>query len=65
VSGKLEDGTLAIGTSRDDTNIGWIIDGDNDAGSEDNFFPNGSMLEQMPWNLNILIEWGGTRSSQY
>jgi hypothetical protein len=46
VSGKLEDGTLAIGTSRDDTDVGWIIDGNNDASCEDDFLPMGSMLER-------------------
>ena len=46
VSGKLEDGTLAIGTSRDDTNVCWIVDGNDDAGCKDDFLPSGSMLER-------------------
>jgi hypothetical protein len=48
MSGKLEDSTLAIRTSRDDTNVGWIVNGNNDASCQNDFFPIGSMLEQMP-----------------
>ena len=40
VSGKLQDGALTVGTGRDNANVGGVLDGDNDAGSEDNLLPN-------------------------
>lgn len=40
VSGELEDGALTVGTSRDDTDVGRVVDGSDDAGSEDNLLPN-------------------------
>lgn len=39
VSGELEDSTLTVGTGRDDANVGRVIDGDNDTGSEDDLLP--------------------------
>jgi hypothetical protein len=39
VSGELENGTLTVGTGRDDTNVGRVVDGSDDAGSEDNLLP--------------------------
>ena len=39
VSGELEDGTLAIGTSGDNANIGWIVDSHNDTGGKNDFLP--------------------------
>jgi len=39
VGGKLEDSTLAIGTGGDDANVGWVVNGDDDTGCEDDFFP--------------------------
>jgi len=39
VSGELEDSTLAVGAGRDDGNIGWVVNGDNDASCEDDFLP--------------------------
>jgi hypothetical protein len=39
VSSELEDSTLAVGTGRDDANVGGVVDADNDTGSEDNLLP--------------------------
>ena len=39
VCGKLEDSTLAIWTGGDDGDVGWVVDGDEHAGSEDNLLP--------------------------
>lgn len=39
VSGELEDGTLAVGTSGNHTNVGWVVNGCDDAGSKDDFLP--------------------------
>lgn len=39
VRGELEDGALAVGTGRDDANVGRVVNTDNDAGGEDNLLP--------------------------
>lgn len=39
VAGELEDGTLTVGTGRDDANVGGVLDGGDDTGSEDNLLP--------------------------
>lgn len=39
VRGELEDGALAVRTSRDDADIGGIIDCDDDAGGENDLLP--------------------------
>ena len=39
VGSELEDGTLTVGTGRDDANVGRVLNGDDDTGSEDNLLP--------------------------
>jgi hypothetical protein len=39
VCGKLEHGTLTVRTSRDDTDVGWVVNCGDDASCEDNFLP--------------------------
>ena len=39
VVSELEDSTLAIGTSRDHTDVGGVVDGSDDTGSQDNLLP--------------------------
>lgn len=39
VVGKLQDSTLTVGTSRDDTDVGWVVDSCDDAGREDDLLP--------------------------
>ena len=39
VCGELQDSTLAVGTGGDDTDVGRVVDGCDDAGSEDDFLP--------------------------
>ena len=39
VGSELEDSALAVGTGRDDANVGRVVNGDDDAGSEDNILP--------------------------
>ena len=40
VGGKLQDSTLTVGTGRDDTDIGGVVDGSNDTGSQNDLLPN-------------------------
>jgi len=39
VCGEFEDGALTVGTGGDDANVGRVIDGSNDARSEDYLLP--------------------------
>jgi hypothetical protein len=39
VGGELEDGTLTVGTGRDDTDIGGVVDGSDDTGSQNDLLP--------------------------
>lgn len=39
VSGELEDSTLTIGTSGDDANVGRVVDGGDDTGSQNDLLP--------------------------
>lgn len=46
VGGELEDGTLTVGTGRDDANVSWVVDGGDDAGGEDNLLPGGAKSQR-------------------
>lgn len=39
VGGELEDSTLAVGTSGDDTDVGRVVNGSDDTGGQDNLLP--------------------------
>lgn len=39
VSGELQDSALAVGTGRDNTDVGRVVDCRDDAGSKDDFLP--------------------------
>jgi len=39
VSSVLENGTLTIWTGRDDTDIGWVVDGNDDTSCENDLLP--------------------------
>lgn len=39
VGGELQDSTLAVGTSGDDTDIGGVVDGGDDTGGQDDLLP--------------------------
>jgi hypothetical protein len=39
VGSELEDGTLTVWTSRNDTDIGWVVYGCDNSGSENDLFP--------------------------
>lgn len=39
VGGELEDGTLSVGTGGDNTDIGGVVDGGDDAGSQNDLLP--------------------------
>lgn len=39
VGGKLEDSALTVGTSRDDTDVGWVVDRGDDASCKNNLLP--------------------------
>lgn len=47
VLSKLEDGTLAIGTSRDGDNVVGILDGGNHTGGKDDLFPDFSDVDDV------------------
>jgi len=57
VGSKLEDGTLAIGTSRDDANVGRVIDGNDYASCENDFLPVDSLLVRTEEQPNIGSEY--------
>lgn len=48
VSGELQHGTLTVGTGRDHTDIGRVVDSGDDAGCEDDLLP------------GTVLEWKGT-----
>ena len=39
VGGELENGSLTIGTRRDNADVGWVVDCGDDAGCEDDLLP--------------------------
>lgn len=39
VGGELEDGTLSVGTGRNDTNVGGVVNGSDDTGGQDDLLP--------------------------
>lgn len=39
VGGKLQDSALTVGASRDDTDIGWVVDSCDDPGCKNDFLP--------------------------
>lgn len=39
VGGELKDSTLTVGTSGDDTDVGRVVNGSDDTGSQDNLLP--------------------------
>lgn len=39
VSGKLEDSALTVGTSRDNTDVGWVVNCGDDASCKNNLLP--------------------------
>lgn len=41
VGGELEDGTLTVGTGRDNADIARVVNGSDDAGSQDDLLPTG------------------------
>lgn len=47
VGGVFEDGTVAVGTSRDDTDIVGVLDSGNDTGGENEFFPGLSNVKEV------------------
>jgi len=44
VGGKFEDGALAVGAGGDDGDVGGVVDGDEDAGCEDDLLPVNAVL---------------------
>jgi hypothetical protein len=47
VGGELEDGTLTVGTGRDDTDVGGVVNGSDDTGGQDNLLPMSALLVNM------------------
>lgn len=54
VGSELEDGTLSVGTGRDDTDIGGVVDGGDDAGGQDNLLPVKTVVLAIVRNLVFL-----------
>lgn len=54
VGGELEDGTVAEGAARDDTDVSGVLDGSEDAGSEDELLPGLADVDQVDtwWGEN-------------
>jgi len=48
VCGELQDSALTVGTSRDNTDIGWVVDGCDNTGSKDNLLPVVKISELQP-----------------
>lgn len=48
VGSELENGTLTIGTGGDDTNVGRVVNGDDDTSSKDNLLPENKQLDTFP-----------------
>lgn len=44
VGGELQDSTLTVRTSGDNTDVSWVVDGCDDTGSEDDLLPTKSIL---------------------
>jgi hypothetical protein len=49
VCGELQDSALAVGTSRDDTNVGWVVNSCDDAGCKDDLLPVGNYVSMQPF----------------
>jgi hypothetical protein len=47
VCGKLQDSALAVGTSRDHANVGWVVDSCDDAGCENDLLPVNYVRKQL------------------
>ena len=56
VSGELQDSTLTVRTSRDDTDISGVVDSCDDSGSEDDLLPKWWGIVRMK-SLDELLEW--------
>ena len=56
VRGELEDSTLTIGTSRDHTDVGRVVNGSDDTGGQDNLLPTSSR------HISILLFFPVSRS---
>ena len=51
MGGELEDGTLTVGTGRDDTDVGGVVNGSDDTGGQDNLLPVGKLLAGVCWYM--------------
>lgn len=54
VGGELQDGTLTVGTGRDDADVGGVVNGGDDTGGQDNLLPlEESALNSLDISLGI------------
>lgn len=58
VGGELEDGTLTVGTGRDDTDIGGVVNGGDDAGGQNNLLPGGFKCQRNSTRRNWRFSQG-------
>lgn len=56
VGRELEDGTLTVGTGRDNTDIGGVVDGGDDAGGQDNLLPVKTVVLAIVRKLVVFFE---------
>lgn len=64
VGGELQDGTLSVGTGRNDTDIGGVVDGGDNAGSQNDLLPVCLSDQQFPCLQLISFVCGLSQSSR-
>jgi hypothetical protein len=57
VCSKFEDSALAVGTSGDDTDVGWVVDCGDNAGCEDDFLPVARRKGQPVGFRRVIVRW--------
>jgi hypothetical protein len=61
--GELQDSALAVGTSRDDTDVCWVVDSCDDAGCQDDLLPVKRRISELH-NGHEVMQIRHTRSCQ-
>ena len=56
VGSVLQDSSLTVGSGRDSNNIFWVWNGSNDSGSQDNFFPGLTNVDNVDTIWSSLVD---------
>ena len=56
LSGELENGTVTVLATRDDTDVGGVLDGSKDTGSEDDLLPGLANVEEVDTVSTTLVD---------